>query len=180
MSQGYCAHLPRNQSPLPRCELLAIKLELSPKSSSTNTDTATNNAGSSHRRKKLTLLVLDLTAPFVVFYGPTDNRRWDPSYYYAQVHSPLIDRDLDFRNETDTGQIETKVTVTDLQHSPYLIGPSILWSPHFVGANIFTLAFRQVSATGFSAPYITNVSLGPALYGLLGIYVVYLDLTPKN
>jgi hypothetical protein len=109
----------------------------------------------------------------VVFFGPTDNWRWDPSYYYAQLRSPIIDKDLDYRNETDTSEIKTTYTVTGLQHSPWPVGPAILWSPFFFIAHAFETIVSPMSATGFSAVYISLVSLGSALYGLLGVFLIY-------
>ena len=39
-------------------------------------------------------------AAMIVFFGPTDNWLWDSSFYYAQLRSPIVDDDLNFRNET--------------------------------------------------------------------------------
>lgn len=112
-------------------------------------------------------------ATMLIFFGPTDNWSWDPSFYYAQLRSPIIENDLDFRNETITGGIETKFTVTGLQHSPWPIGPSILWSPFFLLAHFFVLCINPQQADGFSAPYIALVSLGSAIFGVFGLLVIY-------
>jgi hypothetical protein len=107
------------------------------------------------------------------FFGPTDNWRWDPSFYYAQIRSPLIEHDLDFRNETQTGSIETEYTVTGLENSPWPIGPSILWSPWFLAAHLVTSLMNPGQATGFYFPYISLVSLGSLAYGIAGLFVIY-------
>ena len=109
----------------------------------------------------------------IIFYGPTDNWAWDPSYYFAQIRSPIIENDLDFRNETQTLGIVTKVTVTGLQGSSWPIGPSILWSPFFLLAHLFVSIINPAKATGFSSPYIALVSFGSAMYGLAGLFVLY-------
>lgn len=108
-----------------------------------------------------------------VFFGPTDNWRWDPSFYYAQLRSPIIENDLDFRNETDTGGVETKYTVTGLQNSIWPIGPSILWSPFFLVAHFVVMLADPSRADGFTAPYIALVSLGSATYGMLATFLIY-------
>ena len=109
----------------------------------------------------------------VMFYSPSQRWPWDPSYYYAQLRSPIIDKDLDFRNETVTQGIATGVTVTGLQGSPFPVGPSILWSPFFLMAHLLALVINPAKATGFSFPYIAMVSFGSTLYGLAGLFVVY-------
>lgn len=109
----------------------------------------------------------------LVFFGPTDNWSWDPSFYYAQLRSPIIENDLDFRNETITGGLEMQFTATGLQHSPWPIGPSILWSPFFLVAHILVLLVNPQQATGLSAPYVALVSLGSGLYGAFGVLVIY-------
>ena len=68
----------------------------------------------------------------ILFFRPTDNWSWDPSFYYAHIRSPIIENDLDFRNETITSGVETPETVTGLQASAWPVGPSILWSPFSV------------------------------------------------
>ncbi len=106
-------------------------------------------------------------------FGPTDNWSWDPSFYYAHIRSPLIERDLDFRNETKTGSIELEYTATGLQPTLWPIGPSLLWSPFFLIAHSLTLVFNPAEANGFYFPYIALVSLGSMLYGAAGLAIIY-------
>ena len=125
--------------------------------------------------RRLILLIL-MVAGFlliVVFYGPTDNWTWDPSFYYAQLRSPIIENNLDFRNETNTNSITTPVTVTGLQGSAWPIGPSILWSPFFLLAHLLVLLIIPAKANGLSIPYIALVSFGSAMYGIAGLFVLY-------
>ncbi len=44
----------------------------------------------------LLFLVIGVFIAMVIFYGPTQSWAWDPSYYYAQLRSPIIDKELDF------------------------------------------------------------------------------------
>jgi hypothetical protein len=97
------------------------------------------------------------TAGVVWFFGPTDNWSWDPSFYYAQLRSPIIEHDLDFRNETVTGGIVTRYTEKGLQGSAWPIGPGILWSPFFLVAHGLVAVMAPAYATGFSFPYIALV-----------------------
>lgn len=117
--------------------------------------------------------ILIAVIAMTVFFGPTDNWEWDPSFYYAQIRSPLIENDLDFRNETRTGNLETEYTVTGLQNSLWPIGPSILWSPWFLAAHGVLLLTRPGQADGFYFPYISLVSLGSAAYGIGGLFLIH-------
>lgn len=119
------------------------------------------------------LIIICLGILVFIFYGPTDNWVWDPSFYYAQLKSPIIDRDLDFFGDTDTGGIETEPTATGLQPSAWPLGTAILWSPFFLTAHWITTIVSPSIADGFSDPYIAFVSMGTFFYALLAVYVIY-------
>lgn len=106
-----------------------------------------------------------------LFFGPTDNWLWDPSFYYAQLRSPIIDRDLDFRGETQTGQVELKPTVTGLQGSVWPIGPSIAWTPFVLIAHFGTQLWPALPSDGYSVLYIAFVSLGTVTYSAIGVVI---------
>ncbi len=108
-----------------------------------------------------------------LFFGPTDNWMWDPSFYYAQLRSPLIEGDLDFRNETVIGTAELPYTVTGLQGSFWPIGPGLLWMPFFALGHVLALWIHPAWLDGFGPAYIVMVSLGSALYGMLGLFLCY-------
>jgi hypothetical protein len=108
----------------------------------------------------------------IVYFAPTDNMRWDPSYYYAQMQSPLIDGDLDFR--ADTLPQSQAYTATGLQGSPWPIGTSIAWSPFFLLAQAYMfIRGKDDTGRGFVPDYLAAVSAGSALYGLLGLFFIY-------
>ncbi len=109
----------------------------------------------------------------VLFFGPTDNWAWDPSFYYAHIRSPIIENDLDFRNETVTSNVETEYTVTGLQNSIWPVGPSILWSPFFLVAHVLVLMFRPDNANGFYFPYISMVSVASISFGVGALLIIY-------
>src|SRR6187402_3385991 len=70
-----------------------------------------------------------LGCTFVVFwllYGvPLQNLSWDPSLYYAHVRSPLIDGDLDFRNDGLPSELVASHTRTGLAPSIWSAGPAL-------------------------------------------------------
>ncbi len=109
----------------------------------------------------------------LAFYGPTDNWRWDPSFYYAQLRSPIVEGDLDFRDETQPPGAIDVYTVTGLQPSPWPVGPGLFWAPFFVLAHGVHLLINPGMADGFGNLYITLVSAGSALYGVVGLLVTY-------
>ncbi len=126
-----------------------------------------------NKKRKVLLIIGCAILMMFLFFGPTDNWAWDPSFYYAQIRSPLIDGDLDFSNETITDGGETEITESGLQASPWPIGPSVLWSPFFFLAHIITLIVDPSKADGFSHLYISLVSIGSIFYGSLGLLVIY-------
>lgn len=125
------------------------------------------------RVSKPGLLILVGFMAVIVFFGPTDNWSWDPSFYYAQMRSPIIENDLDFRSEIATRDAELTPTVTGLIHSSWPIGPSILWSPFFLISHAVVLLTNPAQADGFLFPYIGLVSLGSLLYDFAGLLMIY-------
>lgn len=108
----------------------------------------------------------------ILFYGPTDNWVWDPSYYYTQLRAPVINHSLDLRAGTQPPN--TYRTARGLQPSQWPIGPGILWSPFFIATDLLVRWFGTLPlANGISWPYIAAVSAGSALYGLLGVLIIY-------
>ncbi len=108
------------------------------------------------------------------FFGPTDNWRWDPSFYYAQLRSPIIEGDFDWSDETIPENGVTRRTERGLQPSVWPVGPSVLWAPFFVAAHLYArLANPSAPADGFGAPYIAAVAGGSAFYGLVGLLLLY-------
>ena len=97
----------------------------------------------------------------VVFFGPTDNWRWDPSFYYAQLRSPIIDRDFDFSDETLPANGVSRRTPIGLQPSGWPVGPGILWSPYFLTVHaIVRLTGNGLATKGLEPPYIAAVAAG--------------------
>ena len=116
------------------------------------------------RRKWILVFVLSATLCMLFFFGPTDNNAWDPSFYYAQLRSPIIDHDLDLRGETNTRGFVIGSTVTGLQGSAYPLGPGLLWSPFFLVAHLLTRLFIPALADGYSFLYISLTTLGSGLF----------------
>jgi hypothetical protein len=120
------------------------------------------------------LIDIVIICSVLVFFGPTDNWVWDPSFYYAQMRSPIIDHDVDVHAEVIPVEATQRRTVTGLVPSVWPMGVSIAWSPFFLMAHVLTLATQgQQAANGLTPLYIAFVSAGSALYGLLGVFVIY-------
>ncbi len=132
-----------------------------------------STTSSASRRIWTLLLVLGATLFMLFFFGPTDNDAWDPSFYYAQLRSPIIDRDLDLRGETNTRDFTINPTITGLQGSAYPLGPGLLWSPSFVAAHLLTRLFTPASADGYTFLYISLTTLASAIFGALALLLIY-------
>jgi hypothetical protein len=104
----------------------------------------------------------------LLFFGPTDNWVWDPSFYFALLRSPIIDGDLDIGLEVFPPDPSRR-----FQYTAWPMGPSILWSPFFLVAHLAASILSPSTANGLSPPYIALVSFGSAMYGALGLWIVY-------
>jgi hypothetical protein len=109
-----------------------------------------------------------------IFFGPTDNWNWDPSFYYAQLRSPIIDHDLNLRGEAQPIEATRYRTVTGLVPSVWPMGVSIAWSPFFLIAHVLKLAMNgRQAANGLTPLYTALVTAGSALYGIIGVFIIY-------
>jgi hypothetical protein len=126
------------------------------------------------RRLKWSIFLVIIATLFaLMFFGPTDIDVWDPSFYYEQLRSPIIDHDLNLRGETNTRGLTTPLTITGLQGSAYPLGPGMLWSPFFLVAHWITNATQPAQADGYSYWYISLVTLGSAIFGILALLLIY-------
>ncbi|MEO7908915.1 MAG: hypothetical protein ABIV47_04630 [Roseiflexaceae bacterium] len=112
-------------------------------------------------------------------YGvPLQNLSWDPSLYYAHIRSPLIDGDLDFRNDGLPPSLVASHTRTGLAPSIWSAGPALVWAPFFLLAHAATMAGRAVGlpllADGYGPFYLLFCALGSAFVGWLGILWCYM------
>lgn len=123
--------------------------------------------------QRLALAIVLACLGMFILFGPTNNWSWDPSFYYAQMRSPIIDRDLNFYGETQTGIYTLKPTVTGLQPTAWPIGPSLLWAPFFLVAHAAVLLIAPASADGYAFPYIALVSLGSAAWSAAALVLIY-------
>ena len=116
--------------------------------------------------------------------------RGDGVGYYAYLRSIFFDHDLDFRNEygyfapllTDESQPLTTTflrhaTPTGLVPNTWPVGPAILWSPFFLFGHLIAhglhLIGQPINSDGFSYPYQVSVAIGSAVYGFIGLILVY-------
>jgi len=135
---------------------------------------------------KVFLLLFVVSLPFV--------NPWihgDGVGYYAYLHSPLIDHNLQFENEWQAGNasftmgrlgphgevLASQYTSTHHIDNHFSVGPAILWAP-FVGTVHFVLVCldhfgANFSLSGFSRPYLLAMALSTALYGFLGLWLSF-------
>jgi hypothetical protein len=113
--------------------------------------------------------------------------RGDGVGYYAFARALLIEHDLDFQRDYQSGNAAFRDARLDENGAPkpsfrtptghldnhFTVGPAILWSPFLLTAHAGVLVARamgsQVAADGFSAPYRVAMVLGTAIYGFLGL-----------
>jgi hypothetical protein len=117
--------------------------------------------------------------------------RGDGNGYYAWVRSPLIDGDLDFRDEflrgdpafveavtQDDGRFNADmITDTGLIRNPWGVGPAVVWAP-FVGAGHGVAHLGRVvgldwAADGYSLPYLWLAAFATALAASTGLFLSF-------
>ena len=128
------------------------------------------------------LLTLSLVNPWV---------RGDGVGYYAFARALLIEHQLNFEKDwlaanesfrmgrTDAaGHIALdQYTSTGHLNNHFAVGPAILWSPFLIAAHLGVLTYDSlggnISADGYSRPYVLAISLGTALYGFLALWMSF-------
>ena len=113
----------------------------------------------------------------------------DSVQYYAYLPSLLFDGDLDFTNEYTrldamypaagiaTALLDRRDPLSGRPINVAPIGSALLWAPFFLLAHGGVLLARalgaQVTADGFSPPYIQAIAVATACYGLAGLLLCY-------
>jgi len=115
----------------------------------------------------------------------------DEVQYVAFLRSLWFDRDVSFDNEYRqfyaTGTTRDPMfaatfidpaTATGLRRNFGTIGSAILWAPFYAaadaGVRLARAAGSSVAADGYSAPYISAVCIGSAVYGLLALLLAWI------
>ncbi len=114
----------------------------------------------------------------------------DEVQYVAFLRSLWFDRDVSFDNEYRqfyangttrdpmfAATFVEPVTETGLRRNFGTIGSALLWAPFYAAADAGVRAARAmgstVAADGFSAPYISAVCIGSAVYGWLALLLAW-------
>ncbi len=119
----------------------------------------------------LALLPLSLAA----LYLQPQRVASDGIFYFAPLHSAVVDFDLDFENEyrvlgAEPGYFQR--TATGRLPNNYSIGPAIAWLPSFLLAHALA-RIGLYRPTGFGYPYFTAIATTSALAGFLGVVFLY-------
>ena len=114
-----------------------------------------------------------VAAATAIFFGPTDNWMWDPSFYYAQMRTPLIEGNLDMSEDIYPRDVAMPRNKTGLIGSVWPLGPGLLWTPFFLVAHTAKWLTDSNHADGTSPIYIALVSIGSALYGFVGLLFIF-------
>lgn len=135
---------------------------------------------------RVLLLLLVISLPLVNPWV-----RGDGVGYYAFARAPLIQRNLDFtadyqhanpsfrqaRLDNDGNPRDIFRTVTGHLDNHFTVGPAMLWAPFLLCAHVAVLLARvfgaQVTADGFSLPYLLAMALGTLVYGFLSLLLSY-------
>jgi hypothetical protein len=134
------------------------------------------------RRERWLLVVFLVSLPLI---NPWI--RGDGIGYYAFARAPLIEHNLDFQHDYQSGNASFRDARIDENGAPrpsfrtatghldnhFTVGPAILWTPFLLVAHAGVLLARacgsHVAADGFSVPYRVAMAFGTALYGFLGL-----------
>lgn len=99
----------------------------------------------------------------------------DGIFYFAPLHSLVVDFDLDFENEyrvlgAEPGYFQR--TATGRLPNNFSIGPAFLWLPAYLLAHALGL-LGLYRPTGFGYPYFTALATATAIGGFAGVVFVY-------
>lgn len=127
----------------------------------------------------LLLFVLSLPLVTIRIYAA------DELQYFAPLRSLWKDGDLDYRNEyehflagrgpdaPERVMLLGRTTPHGRAPSYATIGCALLWAPFFAAGDVVA-RIGGWPTDGFAAPYVAAVCLASALYGFLGLWLLYL------
>jgi hypothetical protein len=139
-----------------------------------------------HKYEKILALLFLLSLPLINPWV-----RGDGVGYYAFARALLIEHRLDFQPDWlnanasfRMGRVDPDGSIrpaeyTETRHidNHFSIGPAIMWFPFLVGAHVAIkighVFGAQVSADGFSFPYVLAMALGTAIYGFLAVFLSF-------
>jgi hypothetical protein len=139
-----------------------------------------------YKYEKILALIFICTLPLVNPWV-----RGDGVGYYAFARAPLIQHNLDFRQDWLRANSSFRMGRVDNQNrllpeeftsnghldNHFSIGPAMLWSPFLLAAHAAVklnhLFGGHIPADGFSFPYIFATVIATALYGFLGIFLSF-------
>jgi hypothetical protein len=106
----------------------------------------------------------------------------DAVYYYVYTRSMIRDADVDFANEYEHYDLLKRgdfsvPTDTGHRRSIYSVGPGLLWTPFFVGADglaavLGALGF-EVNTSGYGPLHLNAVALGSFGYGVMALFLIH-------
>ena len=139
-----------------------------------------------YKYEKILALIFICTLPLVNPWV-----RGDGVGYYAFARAPLIQHNLDFRQDWLHANSSFRMGRVDDQNrllpeeftsnghldNHFSIGPAMLWAPFLLAAHgavkINHLFGGHIPADGFSLPYIFAMVIATAIYGFLGILLSF-------
>ncbi len=97
----------------------------------------------------------------------------DGIFYYITLRSVYLDGDIDFANEAKRFPWVKlsfgKLLKNGLTANPFPIGSAILWSPFYVGADLYCSISGKFNRNGYSPPYVKAVMLGSVFWVSIGL-----------
>jgi hypothetical protein len=121
------------------------------------------------------LLVALLPLALAALYLQPQRVASDGIFYFAPLHSVVVDFDLDFENEyriLGAGPGYLQRTGTGRLPNHHSIGPALFWLPSFVAAHALG-KLGLYRPTGFGYPYFTAIATTTVFAGFLGVVFVF-------
>jgi len=135
------------------------------------------------QNRKYFLILVAVYFFFTIFFlQPWINR--DGLQYYALIHSPIIDGDLDFTNEFRdhnprqhfVPNVELK-TSTGLVFNVHAVGSSLMNAPFFLLAHLISLLGGLPTDHGYYLIYTGAYNLGTTVYSFFGSWIIFIILS---
>jgi hypothetical protein len=122
-----------------------------------------------------TALVALLPLALLALYLQPQRVASDGIFYFAPLHSIVVDFDLDFENEyriLGAGPGYLRPTGTGRLPNQHSIGPALFWFPSFAAAHALG-KLGLYRPTGFGYPYFTAIATTTVFAGFLGVIFVF-------